>query len=310
MRMSCSSFAALVVGALFALSNGCSDDTAAVVDGSKTQTDATSANDVVAVPKDGEVATDSGTQKKDSAPAADAPSAAKQLIADHVAVANFGSIPASLFNTIRTKFDKIYYGHTSHGSQLVTGMEMLQAQDGTKYKMPTLIEPDDDLGHTGSTTWVNTTKNALAQANHGIKMVIWSWCGGASDNTPAGINIYLTEMDKLEKAYPNIVFVYMTGHLDGTGPTGTLYVNNNLIRDYCKKNNKILFDFADIESYDPSGKYYPNEDDSCGWCSSWCNSNTCPTSACSSCAHSHCFNCYLKGKGMWWLLARAAGWNG
>jgi hypothetical protein len=27
------------------------------------------------------------------------------------------------------------------------------------------------------------------------------------------------------------------------------------------------------------------------------------------CAHSHCFNCYLKGKAFWWLLARMAGWS-
>ena len=28
---------------------------------------------------------------------------------------------------------------------------------------------------------------------------------------------------------------------------------NNLIRDYVASNNKVLFDFADIESYDPDG---------------------------------------------------------
>ena len=71
--------------------------------------------------------------------------------------------------------------------------------------------------------------------------------------------------------------------------------------------NKILFDFADVESHDPSGAYHPDETDACNWCSATCAANHCPT--CGSCAHSHCFNCYQRGKAFWWLLARLSGWN-
>ena len=45
----------------------------------------------------------------------------------------------------------------------------------------------------------------------------------------------------------------MTGHLDGGGTAGNLNVRNNQIRNYCIANDKILFDFADIESYKPNG---------------------------------------------------------
>ena len=49
-------------------------------------------------------------------------------------------------------------------------------------------------------------------------------------------------MNKLENEYPNVHFVYMTGHLDGSGLNGNLHIRNEQIRNYCKNNNKILFD--------------------------------------------------------------------
>jgi hypothetical protein len=45
------------------------------------------------------------------------------VIADHAAVANFESIPTSTLDYIRDHY-RIYYGHTSHGSQIVTGMAL------------------------------------------------------------------------------------------------------------------------------------------------------------------------------------------
>ncbi len=60
--------------------------------------------------------------------------------------------------------------------------------------------------------------------------------------------------------------------------------------------------------------------DGCPWCQRWCSENGCPDVIYDfECAHSpdggdgpeeSRFNCYLKGKAFWWLLARMAGWNG
>lgn len=227
------------------------------------------------------------------------------VIAGHESAAAFSTIPASVFEYVRANFT-FYYGHTSHGSQIMTGLAMLSAETAN-YAVPTFREVGDDLGHNGDVSWAAATRSFLDAHPGEYNVVMWSWCGGVSDNTAAGINTYLNTMAQLETDYPSVIFIYMTGHLDGTGVAGNLYARNNQIRAYAAANDKILFDFADIESYDPSGNYYPAASDDCGWCSTWCASHTCP--GCAGCAHSHCFNCYLKGKAFWWMMARVAGWE-
>ena len=37
-------------------------------------------------------------------------------------------------------------------------------------------------------------------------------------------------MNQLENEYPNMRFIYMTGHLDGTGSSGNLHQRNEQIR--------------------------------------------------------------------------------
>jgi len=234
------------------------------------------------------------------------------IVADHQAASAFDSIPAATIAAIQARF-RIFYGHTSHGSQIITGIGMIQAADArfafnAASGTITIQETEGDLGTEGDTNWVTTTREQLNQAGNTINLVIWSWCGGVSDNTPAGIDAYLQAMSQLERDYPNVVFVYMTGHLDGTGPDGNLAARNRQIRDYCRTNHKVLFDFADIESYDPANNYYPTDSDACEWCTAWCDTHSCPT--CGECAHSHCFNCYRKGQAFWWLLGRITGWSG
>ena len=233
------------------------------------------------------------------------------VIVDHQASADFDLIPTSYIELAKSD-SRIFYVHTSHGSQIVSGMSILQDSNSLyAYNNGTstlqLEEYGDDLGHNGDTSWVPLTRQRLDQQGNDINMVMWSWCGGCSDNTEEGINTYLNAVNQLEQDYPDVTFIYMTGHLDGSGPDGNLYARNNQIRAYCAANNKILFDFADIESYDPDGAYYPDASDACEWCYTWCSSHPCPYCGCS---HSQCFNCYQKGKAFWWMMARIAGWDG
>jgi hypothetical protein len=110
----------------------------------------------------------------------------------------------------------------------------------------------------------------------------------------------------------------MTGHLDGSGEAGNLHQRNEQIRAYCRANGKILFDFADIERYDPDGQDFLNQgaNDNCdysggNWADEWCAANP-DSELCDSCscAHSKALNCNLKARAFWWMMARLAGWNG
>jgi hypothetical protein len=159
----------------------------------------------------------------------------------------------------------IAYGHTSHGSQLVTGMSGLVnfkgelysfnngGRDGSLDFRDRPFSGAQDLGNPNRTAWADATRNYLND-NEDINVIIWSWCGQVSSATEDDINTYLNLMTELEEEFPNVVFVYMTGHLDGTGQDGNLNQRNEQIRNYCLEKNKFLYDFADIESYDPDGE--------------------------------------------------------
>ena len=240
-------------------------------------------------------------------------------------------VPSSWIEKVKQSL-VIAYGHTSHGSQIVSGMNVLSDTDpiysfnstgsngALKFRDHAF---SGDLGGHGDTSWADRTRNFLdSPENQDVNVVMWSWCGGVSSNTEDGINAYLAAMDALEQEYPGVVFVYMTGHLDGTGLEGNLHARNEQIRNFCRTHGKVLFDFADIESYDPDGNFFLDKyaNDGCfydsdgdmtrdaNWADIWCDAHPGKCSTV-SCAHSRSLNCDQKGKAAWWMFARLVGWS-
>jgi hypothetical protein len=131
------------------------------------------------------------------------------------------------------------------------------------------------------------------------------------------IDTYLAPMSQLESEYPGVTFVYMTGHADGSGESGNLHLRNQQIRNYCITNSKVLYDFYDIECYDPDGNYFGDKfvTDGCyydggNWAIEWQNSHTEGVDwyDCGS-AHSEPLNANRKAYAAWWLWARLGGWD-
>lgn len=268
----------------------------------------------------------------------------KYITADHT-IANLlrnGQIPESAIVQAKEKLH-IAYGHTSHGSQITSGMSGLVAfsnGDGLKNKYSNDLFLYNNGGTNGALDlhdgamagdcgyypqWVNNTREYLNNENNSdVNVVIWSWCGQVNSKYHDGTlhSEYLEPMNQLELDYPDVKFVYMTGHLEHSDDEG-LKAANQVIRDYCRKGNKILYDFADIESYNPDGVYFEFSNDNCdyyssangtlsgNWATEWQNSHTENVDwySCSS-AHSEPLNANMKAYAAWWLWCRLAGWDG
>jgi len=239
------------------------------------------------------------------------------LVIDHTCT-DLNAIPAEWIEAAQSDA-KVHYAHTSHGSQITTGLDLIEDSNSTfsqaqgdrylpaesgalcmldgnppeSYITPDLYwETSDGLAITQNTLDENPT----------LTVSIWSWCTQLYWYGEAETQGYLDAMSSLETANPGVTFVYMTCNAQSTGDEGyNRWLRNEQIRQYCLEYDKVLFDFEDLDAWSNGeqrtytyGDYYipvEHEDfhgDQAG--------------------HTTYTSCEQKGRAFWWMVAALSGW--
>lgn len=220
---------------------------------------------------------------------------------------------------------KIHYGHTSHGMQIPEGLDIIEvglpafAYSYVNNALPivpgalcifngqtsaTYITPEL---YWASEAGMNETR-AVLTSNPSINMSMFVFCQELETADTAFVDAYLDSMSVLEAEFPGVTFVYSTGNAQVTGGDGyNRYLLNERIRAFCIANEKVLYDFADLdawwynsisgswehETYDYGGTAVPAEHPE------WYGNDS---------SHTSFASCEQKGKAMWWLATMVSGW--
>ncbi len=244
------------------------------------------------------------------------------LIIDHTCI-DLESIPAEWIQAAQTNV-RVHYAHTSHGSQITTGLTRIESADATYSQvsitgsLPTeegaLCILDGNPPHSYITPdlyWETDDGIAITQQtlddNPTITVSMWAWCTQLNYYDSTAVQQYLDAMSALEEANPDVTFVYMTCNAQASDAEGyNRWLNNEIIREYCATNNKVLFDFADLDAwsngeqntyqYSVDGTTYtvPLEHEDFNG---------------DQAGHTTYTSCEQKGRAFWWLVASLAGWN-
>jgi hypothetical protein len=244
---------------------------------------------------------------------------AQGLVIDHTCT-DIELIPQAIIEQVQNQL-KVHYAHTSHGEQLPMGFSSLVVDypyltyahdmmnlpntpdalcifDGQETE--TYISPDlyweTAIGR-------ELTRDVLDN-NPSINISQWAWCTQLEYYSLAQVQQYLAAMEAFETEYPDVTFIYMTGNAQASGADGyNRFLNNEYIRNYCRENDKILFDFADIDAwhggemnYYMFGEIAVPREHSAYFGDVW--------------GHTNELSCRQKGSAWWWMLARLTGWEG
>jgi hypothetical protein len=244
------------------------------------------------------------------------------LIIDHNCI-GIDLIPSEWIESAKDNM-RIHYAHTSHGGQITEGLSIIESDDSSFAvsvgypSLPTetgaLCILDGNPPETYITPdlyWQGASGVALTQTtldnNPTVTVSLWSWCTQVDYYSEEEVQDYLDTMNSLEVANPDITFIYMTGNAQATDASGyNRWQRNEQIRQYCQDNDKILFDFADLDSWSDSEQstydyvvgeqtlHIPVEH---------------PDFNGDEAAHTTYTSCEQKGLAFWWLMAMLAGWN-
>lgn len=248
------------------------------------------------------------------------------IIIDHRCL-EISLIPDNWIDSVRNKM-AVFYTGGSHASQYGRGLELVAELLGPeKYKVVWHSNKDgqDDLPtepgalrvlqYGGNYVGASKLETIFAEQGGVINAAGHGWCDEICKRDPGS---YISAVEEAEQRFPDVAFWYATGieDWDDKGVDSSLCrPRNDSIRSYCRENNKVLFDFLALDMTDDDGIFHDNPKErfgGCEWCKSYCSTNDCETNDLDKqkLGHTHVYSCFRKGKAMWWMLARMAGWPG
>jgi len=148
----------------------------------------------------------------------------------------------------------------------------------------------------------------MLDSNPTINISMFMWCDEPHVWPLSEVERYFGGLEVLEAEYPRVTFIYATGHAQMTGAEGyNRWLFNERIREYCLANDKVLFDFGDMDAwwhnpasqeweqntYEYDGHTIPVEH---------------PQYYGDEWGHTTFESCEVKGRAMWWLAAMLSGW--
>ncbi len=169
---------------------------------------------------------------------------------DHTSVDKTMSDP----EIISARNEKIYFEHASVGGNISSGLDALALSDSRYSRTNFVFNARGNFAISGDKIdlfYNNLTSNTPNPSLYTSLMFKFCYIDNGGDMAALFAHVR-GHMETLESLFPSKIFVWWTMPLQTTGDANRdLY--NSLVRNYCRNNNKILFDLADIESHDPAG---------------------------------------------------------
>ncbi len=253
------------------------------------------------------------------ASAASGASRSAPVVINHLC-ADLAAIPVDAIQTAQDVC-KWHYARLSHGRQIMVGFERIEAADPfyaaiwpkTGGSLP--VEPDMLCIYTDAVAsdyyWrgsgIDITR-AILNGTPELNISAMCWCAELDTAPVSYVQDYLTAMQTLESEFPGVTFVYFTGSAEIGGGYGyNRYLRNKQIRDFCVANNRVLYDFEDLDSWwhNPATQQWEHS-------TYEYNSVTVPVEhpnlAGNDAEHTSYESCEQKGRAAWWMMAVLSDW--